>query len=779
MEEGIEAGAYNGHLHNQSTTTTDTLLLHFPIIYDLCEQYIVLHKLAQQTYSRSENKLIEKLANTIQSHIQTIYSNISLCSTVYADNFNLFTDSIVNIADIHLSITTQHTLLWDTLKSPGSSKFRQSGLNILTNLENIINILLPSNKTTYEDSTTNLIKVKTAKPSYITQIINPLESSQIIDPFRCSLQSNYYHPLMQTMILDDMDDEQPSLEHPPHQVLPKTSNIEVKEVETSIDTISDVLFEMEGDEPPAQTQFETAAEVSKQQAIQVQASFHKHRFSIYRKSYTAAAQTNPNNQILLFKSFSKCIKKIDSQAQILPIRNDRKIHSLTTTDQINAITGDGLPNFFKPYKRNKKTLSGDFHIGTSLSFDELKTHPDLTNWFHLYGYNISLSGCQTSDMVRIGFLARVRDFTYRDDLSKFISNTPEWKKDPFSFRLYFDTLSSNSKGVMTYVMMIDIDRPNIDTGMKIFQELFNGDQQSSPNKIPYLFFPLYKKTYTDNERQSIIADNDHHTNQVTVIALKGLHDLDNVVQLQQGMYITIRHLLIAVPTPGTSTGKLFLQVERQANSDWYLCCFKTSDAAKVTVRLGALEILLKKYVKEEDLHKLFTEASHTLSLNGQAAPTKKGRNSYKILEVPPETTTYTMHAMKKLYTPTPKNLEPEYADNIPDTTWNQTNTNTYHSVTPSNPPEPIYQTIKQPDNHLITIESNITNQNHRLDRLENCCSHLAETTQALANQISLMNDNVNKKFLDMTATIHQLSNSPNHGRSTKLQKHNSQMETVH
>ena len=332
---------------------------------------------------------------------------------------------------------------------------------------------------------------------------------------------------------------------------------------------------------------------------------------------------------------------------------------------------------------------------------------------------------------------------------------------------------------MTYVLMIDIDRPNIDTGMKIFQELFNGDHQSSPNKIPYLFFPLYKKTYTDEERQSIIADNDHHTNQVTVIALKGLHDLDNVVQLQQGMYISIRHLLIAVPTSGTSTGKLFLQVKRQANSNWYLCCFKTSDAAKVTERLGALETLLKKYVKEDDLHKLFTETSHTLPFNGQAAPTKKGRTSYKILEVPPETTAYAMHAMKKLYTPTPKNLEPEYTDNISDATWYQTNTITHHSVTPLHLPESINQAPKQPDNHLTTIESNITNQNHRLDRLENCCSHLAETTQTLANQISIMNDNVNKKFHDMAATKHQLSNSPNHGRSTKLQKNNSQMETVH
>ena len=79
----------------------------------------------------------------------------------------------------------------------------------------------------------------------------------------------------------------------------------MKEVETSIDTISDVLFEMEGDEPPSQTQFASAVAIANEQAAQVKASFHKHRFSIYHQSFTNSAQANSNIQIHLFKSFSK------------------------------------------------------------------------------------------------------------------------------------------------------------------------------------------------------------------------------------------------------------------------------------------------------------------------------------------------------------------------------------------------------------------------------------------------------------------------------------------
>jgi hypothetical protein len=164
-------------------------------------------------------------------------------------------------------------------------------------------------------------------------------------------------------------------------------------------------------------------------------------------------------------SFSKCLKKLDPQAQILPLRNDCQVHSLTTTDQINNITEVGLLNFLKPNKRSQRSLSGDFHIGTSLTFDELKTHSKIMKWFNLYGYSNTLSGCQTSDMVCIGFLSIVRRFTYRGDLRNFVMNTKGWEYSPLSFRLYFDTLSSGAKGKQTYVLMINVDRPNIEIGL--------------------------------------------------------------------------------------------------------------------------------------------------------------------------------------------------------------------------------------------------------------------------------------------------------------------------
>jgi hypothetical protein len=112
---------------------------------------------------------------------------------------------------------------------------------------------------------------------------------------------------------------------------------------------------------------------------------------------------------------------------------------------------------------------------------------------------MTISGCQSSDMVRIGFLSRVRGFTYRDDMHDFIAATDRWKRNQFHFRLYFNIFSAGSKGKNTYVLMIDVDRPNIEKAMAYFQQQFDGDKQNSPNKIAYIFFPLYRKTYTEDE----------------------------------------------------------------------------------------------------------------------------------------------------------------------------------------------------------------------------------------------------------------------------------------
>jgi len=215
-----------------------------------------------------------------------------------------------------------------------------------------------------------------------------------------------------------------------------------------------------------------------------------HRLAIYRKQ-TYPTPGAPPNQLTLFKSFAKSITSADQTAKILPIQNDVKIYPLSTTDQINNLEHIGLSNYFKPYKRTQKSISGDFYISTKLSFDDLKEHPAFNTWIMHNGYNVLYNACQTADMVKIGFLSRVRGFTFRGDLQDYIMASAEWKAAPFHFRLYFDAFTA--KGKLAHVLMIDVDRPHIELGIRFFQQWYNGTITNSPNNLPYMFGHYLKR----------------------------------------------------------------------------------------------------------------------------------------------------------------------------------------------------------------------------------------------------------------------------------------------
>jgi hypothetical protein len=313
----------------------------------------------------------------------------------------------------------------------------------------------------------------------------------------------------------------------------------------------------------------------------------------------------------------KSIKSVDNTTKILPIRSNVKIYLLSTTDQINTLEHIGLINYFKPYKRTQKMLSGDFCISTRLTF----------------------RGC-----------------TFRGDLQDYIMSSAEWKATPFHFRLYFNAFTT--KGKTSHVLMVDVDCPNIDLGIKFFQQWYNGELSNSPNNLPYMFWPLFKKDYMDKERLRIIIDNDHHIGSDSVIGLTGLQPLDSLVQLVNGKHTTIWRLLLSIPAAGTVTGQLFMQVECQTTNDWILCCFQHQDTSKVILRLGSLAESLRRCVHPTSILQLFL-SSEGITFTSQVAQLTKGQNRLPRLEVPTHTENYISQSMQCLYTPIVKRLAKE------------------------------------------------------------------------------------------------------------------------
>lgn len=731
----------------------------------------ILHticSIAAHTKCSREQNIIHHLAQTILSNIEITllhYTNTHMDSHIYID---------VLQTTLHKKLLQNHAHLWHSLKFPHPTPIRTYILKYLINLQKFVEFINPFLHNNLSSRENFLRSHKQAKPSFFSQVTT--HTSATIDPYLIALSKNYYFPISTAAMDDNMEDDTSpgtSTRNSESSNTPPPSPKRVT-VEDSIETISEIISEYEDDELPVQTQLSQHNQTAIQQSIQTKASSFTHRFSIYKRNGIPAAQLKTPNQIALFQSFCRCLKSIDNQLRILPIRNDHNIHPLSTSDQITHIDEIGITNYFKAYKRTQRTLSGDFHIGTSLTFDELKNHKNLSTWFHLNGYNITISGCQSSDMVRIGFLSRVRGFTYRDDMHNFIMASEHWKQSNFHFRLYFDMFSAGSKGKNTYVLMIDVDRPNIEKATTYFQQHFDGDKQNSPNKIAYIFFPLYRKTYTEDERIAIIRDNEHHTENDSVVGIHGLQNLNTIVQMVQGIRITIRHLLLAIPCQGTTNGKLFHQIERQANNEWQLCSFHTIDTTKISIRLANLETLIKRYIRTEDHKNLFLDPSKPLKFSGQAAPIKKGRPKLPILEIPEETMKYTTQALTKLFTPAPKrsanphiieqsttNESPQvnYNLNISPTSDKDSNETAQPNITP---PTDVHAKIQ-------SVEMDIKNQNSRLTRLEDICSQLASSTQNLTTQLISMNQNMNDKLGAMANSIDQLYQSPS-GRTTKFQK---------
>jgi len=361
-------------------------------------------------------------------------------------------------------------------------------------------------------------------------------------------------------------------------------------------------------------------------------------------------------------------------------------------------------------------------------------------------------------MVKIGFLSRVRGFTFRGDLKDYIMASAEWKAAPFHFRLYFDAFTV--KGKTAHVLMIDVDQPNIELGIRFFQQCYNGTLTNSPNNLPYMFWPLFKKSYTDDEHIRIITDNSHHIGNDSVIGLTGLQPIDNLVRLVNGTHTSIRRLLLSIPTISTTTGQLFLQVERQMMNEWLLCSFYQQDTSKVTIRLGTLEDSLRKCVHPDSISDLFM-SDDGLTFTNQVAPATRGRNKLPRMEVPTYTADYVLVSMEKLYTPTTKRQAMEENAAMMDHTVQtaqvpRPSPMTYAvaaaPVTPITPTATVLRPGNVENQAVQDLQAKTTEHSTTLAELSKCCANMAVSQQQIANNIATMNAEMNTKSSELVSS---------------------------
>jgi hypothetical protein len=253
MEAGIKS-ACQIQTHVESvektvhvTSVLDNLKVNGSLLLDLCLQGINLSEIAQYTYVRSEQLLVNNLLKSILSHIKIIHSTLAnTYNKTYTNTTIVDTETLIYGLETEESIQQYVSLLWEKLKFSYSQQLRSLLLKIIIIIKTISylfhSLLLSSPKylLTYNEPH------KTSSPSFKSQVINPTPSSLVIDPFITSLQQNYYYPLTTEMPIDEMEY---NINEESNQITQAPPKSPIKKVETSIDTISDFLQEMEGDDP--------------------------------------------------------------------------------------------------------------------------------------------------------------------------------------------------------------------------------------------------------------------------------------------------------------------------------------------------------------------------------------------------------------------------------------------------------------------------------------------------------------------------------------------------
>jgi hypothetical protein len=495
-------------------------------------------------------------------------------------------------------------------------------------------------------------------------------------------------------------------------------------VEDSMEVISELIAEIQSSDTPPSSRRPTIPQdhpkPPSRQACRI-------RISLAQKS-------NSGNSSLTFlpllqKFFHALLST--SSTIILPVRNDSKADPLKLSSQINELTVIGAKTFLKANQPNKGSAAGDFHVSTTLSFEELRDHPKISNWLMLYGYFLVLSECQSSDMVKIGFLSRVRPFTWRDDLRSSIKESLEWQESPFNFRMFFGSISCNKRSSMAPVLMVEVEREHISTGLNFFCNVFDGDTPLSPCGIPYLFLTLYQNTLTDSERLKIINDTNHYIGYTQLVRLYGLKDIDTPITLQQNVTIKLRKLLLNLRDPHSSK-RLFCQVEKEADKEAILCAFDSDLYELVMANLQHISLFIRQCAKESDWANIFCNDDFSL-LAPQKIISPKGRFS-TLKTIPLVIQEHTSLAMTKMM-----KVEKRTSVSSVSSFGNVSTSTSVKSSQPTVSTDSISSTVTSPpaaiEKRFSEIESKMNSSASRIDSIENLCRQLKSNTDIISQNI--------------------------------------------
>ena len=329
-----------------------------------------------------------------------------------------------------------------------------------------------------------------------------------------------------------------------------------------------------------------------------------------------------------FKNFYISFKRADPHAVIRPFyKNDAyRIPSINDSTQVQKPDMLDVSRYHQGFRPNQRfSLTGKMVLETKLTFDELKSK--LEPWLQKNYYEISLSECQTEELVTIGILNHSSFTLNRNDLTKSLKAMirAQTKELQFEFSIRLDQWFCNA-GVNGGVPMlfVSVERSKIQEGTAFFCKLYNGENTRVPDGHKLWFIPTYQIDIPDEVRERIGQEQRSWRSAEVACYIYGLQDISNSVKLKSGLQTTIRNLLLSFPNgdPASSRRTLFHGVDRDSRkNEWIFVKYHTDDSDLFQRRARRLAYDLAQLVEVEDLPRLFLNPELGLEFGGEITKT--------------------------------------------------------------------------------------------------------------------------------------------------------------
>jgi hypothetical protein len=284
--------------------------------------------------------------------------------------------------------------------------------------------------------------------------------------------------------------------------------------------------------------------------------------------------------------------------------------------------------FFNPYyKKQFYSLSGYFHISSTLTFNTLKEHKDMIEWLEGNRYYIKLCPSQNEEMVQIGALCFSSIYSYREDLWINIMQHPSWNPNNDPNPPVFDLIHSDFIGPSKKTKMVYItgEKSRQSEIAAYFCSLYVGAPKEFPNGATMMFIPLNEGTaYSPEECTRYIFNHESFLVDEAALCIGGLQDINTKIRLKNDQIMTIRMLLKSIPaTQGMSQSQLFQFIEPNTSGMVTLATYQSKDKLLVEARQQSLESKLRQVIAPDKAGKLFKNEIEGLWFGG-AAKQKNG-----------------------------------------------------------------------------------------------------------------------------------------------------------